>query len=515
MILVILRKPYAFLIKYFQVIHLVLLVLCSVLFYQSITLQNFVRDFISTESYNASLESVHRYVNFTSYVAFFLLFAILFVLMILLRYKKKPWKIYLFIFFAYIFLFIVFLYISSFFDRYDVTSSMTTIMAGRDLLFLATLPQYLVFVVFAIRLLGLDLKQFGFKKDEEYLDVKEEDREEFEVNISFDKESIVRKIKSFFRQVKYVYVEHRFLCNSLIIALVLGISLYCVYYFAYVLKVYREGDAFTANSYQIEVQHSYLTNTDTNGDLITSGDRAYLVVDVSVKNVGSARTLNLDRFHLMNRSEAFSQVTNQYAAFADLGNSYSGRKLEHNDSVRFLLVYPVSTSLDAKHYILYYQDVDKNLSIKKIQLNVDDVLEIKNKEEYSLSNEVIFPTGDNLAILSASIVNSATYSTYRCDDVGCSIRQEVISVPDRQILELTYISDSFEGKTFVDFLQRYAKMKYRNIENKEVTVDITSAVKRDYYGNRAFLTLPNDIASDSSLDLVFVFRDQQYIYHLQ
>ena len=114
MILVILRKPYAFLIKYFQVIHLVLLVLCSVLFYQSITLQNFVRDFISTESYNASLESVHRYVNFTSYVAFFLLFAILFVLMILLRYKKKPWKIYLFIFFFICIIYNLFLFYISF-----------------------------------------------------------------------------------------------------------------------------------------------------------------------------------------------------------------------------------------------------------------------------------------------------------------------------------------------------------------------------------------------------------------
>ena len=68
-------------------------------------------------------------------------------------------------------------------------------MAARDLLNIASIFQYIVFVIFGIRFLGIDLKKFGFKNDEEYLDIKEEDREEFEVNIEFDKDKITRNIK--------------------------------------------------------------------------------------------------------------------------------------------------------------------------------------------------------------------------------------------------------------------------------------------------------------------------------
>ena len=89
-------------------------------------------------------------------------------------------------------------------------------MAGRDLLNIVYIFQYPIFIIFGIRFLGIDLKKFGFKEDEEYLDIKEEDREEFEVNIEFDKDKITRNLKKFFRNVKYVYFEHQLICNIII-----------------------------------------------------------------------------------------------------------------------------------------------------------------------------------------------------------------------------------------------------------------------------------------------------------
>ena len=511
----ILRKPYAFLIKYFQQIHLVLIALCSFLFYKSITLQTFVRNFIATESYDASLESVHHYTNFWTYFCFIALFLIVLILMTLLRYKKKPWKIYLLIFLEYFLLLCVFLYISSFFDQYDAYSLMTSIMAGRDLLFLVTLPQYLVFVIFAVRFLGLDLKKFGFKQDDEYLDIKEEDREEFELNLTFDKENVVRRIKKFFRHVKYVYLEHRFLSNLLITLFVLGISLYCFYYFGVVLKVYHEGDKVAANHYEIEVLNSYLTQNDSNGDsILGQDDSSFVVVDLKVTNLGSDRVLNLDRFHLLNHNESFQHTTQYYASFVDLGSSYSGKTLVSSSSVRFLLVYQVKTDLEKDNYILYYQDVDDNLSLKKIQLSIRDVREIAVAQEYSLKEEAVFPTEDNLTITSSSLADFAVYSTYRCDDQGCSMREESVSLAPNKILTLTFISDTLDGNRFIDFLQRYAKMKYRNIENQEVIMDVSNALSRDYYGNRAYLRVPSDVSAEG-ISLIFTFRDKQYIYHLQ
>ena len=77
-------------------------------------------------------------------------------------------------------------------------------MAFRDLLTIIYFIEYTVFILFGLRALGIDLKQFGFKNDEEYLSIKEEDREEFEVNIEFDKDKIVRNIKKLLRNIRYV-----------------------------------------------------------------------------------------------------------------------------------------------------------------------------------------------------------------------------------------------------------------------------------------------------------------------
>ena len=60
----ILRKPYALLIQYFQRIHLLLILLSAYIFYKIIALRSFVADFLNTESYNAYYEPISDHVNF-------------------------------------------------------------------------------------------------------------------------------------------------------------------------------------------------------------------------------------------------------------------------------------------------------------------------------------------------------------------------------------------------------------------------------------------------------------------
>ena len=222
----ILRKPYAILIQYFQRIHLLLILCSAYIFYKMLTLRNFVADFLNTESYNAYYEPISDYINPLLFISIIAVIIISVVLIILLRYKKKPWKIYLIPILEYVFMLIVLLYVRSYFIGYNELSTITPIMAGRDLLNIVYLPQYVIFIIFGIRLLGIDLKKFGFKEDEEYLDIKEEDREEFEVNFEFDKDKITRNIKKFIRNVRYVYYEHRLVCNTIIIILCVSITGY-------------------------------------------------------------------------------------------------------------------------------------------------------------------------------------------------------------------------------------------------------------------------------------------------
>ena len=343
----ILRKPYALLIKYFQKIHLVLLLLSAYIFYKTISLRNFVADFLETESYNSYYEPISDYINAFVILAIIAIVVITISLIVLLIYKKKPWKIYIVPIAEYIFMLGVLLYIANFFNKYDDYSAITSIMAGRDLLTIAYIIQYIIFIIFGMRFLGIDLKRFGFKDDEEYLSIKEEDREEVEINFEFDKDKITRNLKKLLRNLKYIYFEHRLICNTIIVIVVAVATSYTYYYFAIVNKTYQEGNTFTANYYDITVNNSYLTNRDSTGTIINKdSDNDYLVLNITVKNNVIKRKINIDRFRIMNKDNQFLHTSREYEYFKDLGSSYDKNKnLATGEEITFILVYKVSKNL--------------------------------------------------------------------------------------------------------------------------------------------------------------------------
>ena len=509
----ILRKPYALLIQYFQRIHLILILLSAYIFYKIIALRTFVADFLNTESYNAYYEPISNYINSLLLISIILVVIISIVLIVLLRYKKKPWKIYLLPVIEYIFMFGILLYVRSYFVGYTELSTITPIMAGRDLLNIIYLPQYVIFIIFGIRILGIDLKKFGFKEDEEYLDIKEEDREEFEVNIEFDKDKITRNFKKFIRNAKYVYYEHKFICNTIIIILFVSLTGYTYYYFGVLHRTYQEGNTFSANYYDITVNSSYLTNKDSRGTVINDKQN-YLVINVTVKNKASKRGINLDRFRVINKNNEFYYVTREYDNFVDLGKPYNGKDLDNLDDTTFILVYKVPKDLDSNKFVLYYPDVTKKVLLKKTKLKVQDVSKIEIVKETKVNEKMEFPTGNNLTITNVNLTNSTTYGAYSCSGNSCGPKDLPLSVSKGKILELSFTSDSFTGKSFVDFSSIYAKIKYKDTNGKNKQILVNSLVSNDYFGNYAYFRIPDDIAPSSKISLIFTFRDKRYVYNL-
>ncbi len=507
----ILRKPYALLIQYFQRIHLVLIFLCAYIFYKILGLRSFVADFLNTESYNAYYEPISDHINFLVIISIIVVIVMSVVLIVLLRYKKKPWKIYLVPIFEYVFMLGVLIYVRSYFNGYDEMSTITAIMAGRDLLNIVSLPQYVVFIIFGIRFLGIDLKKFGFKEDEEYLDIKEEDREEFEVNIEFDKDKITRNIKKFIRNVKYVYFEHRLVCNVIIGILFISITGYTYYYFGVLHRTYQEGNIFSANYYDIKVNNSYLTNRDSQGTVI-SNNYNYLVVNVTVKNKSSKRKINLDRFRVMNKDNEYHYVTKEYDNFKDLGKEYNNKELDMNAETTFILVYKVPSDLNVSKFVLYYPDVTNGVLLKKTKLNTKDVRELETKEEVKITEKLSFPDKNTLTITDFNITNETTYSRYACNDYGCTT-MELPLKSDNKILVISFISNNFTGKSFVDFSNIYAKIRYEDNNGKMHNIKPSSLVS-DYNGNYAYFSLPTNVKENGRIDMIFTFRNERYIYHL-
>ena len=106
-----------------------------------------------------------------------------------------------------------------------------------------------------------------------------------------------------------------------------------------------------------------------------------------------------------------------------------------------------------------------------------------------------------------------TYSAYSCSDNLCGIKELPLTSVNN-ILEIAFSSNSFTGKSFVDFSNIYAKIRYEDNNGKMKSVEPKSLIS-NYNGNYAYFSIPTDIKDNGKLRLVFIFRDERYIYHLR
>ena len=114
------KKPYAFFIKYFRLINLLLSTLLIYLGYRLNLLRNVMNDIYMGRVTNYStLRS--DYIGFKMYFLIFLIIAILFVIILLLKRKKKPLHDYLYNVIYLVFVFVYLLSVSSLFLTLDET----------------------------------------------------------------------------------------------------------------------------------------------------------------------------------------------------------------------------------------------------------------------------------------------------------------------------------------------------------------------------------------------------------
>ena len=442
----ILRKPYAFLIQYFQRIHLILVGLSFYIFYKTSTLRAFVSEFIRTESYNTDLESIKGYVSFLPIFVILTCLVVFLILMVLLRHKKKPWKTYLLPFFDYIFLLIVMLYIRNFFMTYNDISDITKIMAGRDLLFIAYLPQFAVILVLIIR----------------------------------------------------------------VIVIIVG---YTYYYFGILHKVYKEGETFQSNFYQVTVKDSYITNRKDNGDIIDK-NYSYVIVRLVVKNLASKRDMYVDRFHLVNKNKEGERTPQYQPYFSTYGKVYDDSIFANNETKEFNLIYRVDKDWKNNKYILYYQGLDNSFLLRKVRLKVKDYQKITKCETKSVNQEMNIGKKD-VTITNYQVVDRANYYIYKCETAGCFVMQDSVALEHNSILQIDYISDYFDSKTFVDFSTKYAKIKYEDNNGKVGSIDCVDAIGKDYTSNSLYLKVSSTLKEAKKIDLIYTIDGKKYTYQLK
>lgn len=517
----IIRKPYAFLIKHFRKIHIFLLVLCGFIYYKCMQTRSFVSEFLQFETYDAYYEPITKYASVLALLVLLIIVGLSIVLVVLLRHKKKPWKLYMVPLVTYLFLFFTFVLTISLFSGYDSSSGTTGIRAIGDLLFMGTIPQYVVIVILLIRIFGVDLNKFDFKSDQEYLELSNEDREEIEISINIDKDSFKRTFKRLKRNVGYFYQEHRFIVNILISVLVVVFIVF-VYRFVFIVhKSYKQGDAIETNGYTISIHHSYFTNKDYRGEVISKSSD-FVILDVTIHNNLNEREVNLNRFHVMNGTGNYTQAYETYANdFQDLGDTVDKLTLANQESKRLLLVFKVDKGLNPDKFVLYYQELENNQSyLRKIKLNMSDYSEIEKQKTKVLYEEETIKLGDaevSFSIEDVNLLNQTTYSTLVCSSRNsCYSKTNTLVARDgKSILQLFFSSLDFTGKDFVDFSMEYGKIDYIDSKGMRQEISMVDALNKDYNGNYMYLEVPQNLQEANTIRLIYTVRNKKYVYRLK
>ena len=514
----VIRKPYAFLIKNFKKIHMILLVLSLYVVFKLFGVNSFINDFMKLGTYDVYQDPITKHITFLLLLVIVVLVIGSVSLLFLLRHKKKPWKIYLIPIIEYLLLFFVLLMIRSFFGGYSNEIETTDLRLSRDLLFMFMTAQIPAIIVFVIRVFGVDINKFQFNLDEEFLELSEDDREEVEISLHFDKNSFIRFFKKTFRHLSYFYVEHKRICNILV-GIVGILLLYQVGHFIFITnKSYSEGDFYSANGYTIKVNESYFTNKDYAGNVISNNSN-FVVVNVTLKNKSSARTIKLDNFHLKSGISDFTTTEKTFAKeFQDLGSTYeSVKELKKDEMATFIIVFKVDKNIKKDSFVLYYQE--KGGILRKIKLNLKDISKIEDKGTIELGEEIQFNIQNKKQVFSLdsyAFLKTADYTIRNCNTTECYVEKENYTAGEGyKVLKIDFASNNFEGKEMVDFSSEYGKIVYIDNSKMEQFVEFKYPIQKKALGKYLYTLIPEEVEQATSISIVYTIRNEKYTYKLK
>lgn len=353
----ILKRPYAFLIKHFRLIHIVLFILFAYITYKANNMLSFFKEYII---YNGNIEVISsEYINYLIPGALILTIIISIVIYLLMKYKNKPRLFYIILIIISIVSGILFIYLYN-----NIKILETTIMSAKSIRLLRDISRinfYLLFVIcipIIIRGLGFDIKKFNFNKDLHDLKLEEDDSEEVEVNVELNSDSIKRTGRKFIRELKYYYIENKLFIN--IILGVIGVILIIIFPFNKLVlnRELTEGEVLSTNNFDIKIDKSYVSERNR-----ISKDNSYIILKINVKGKTNKYKLNLDEFVLEGKNNNYIPSLKYYLYFSDLGIGYKNNILDTGEYKEYILIYNIKNEDRNNNFKLNYIGNDRKIKL--------------------------------------------------------------------------------------------------------------------------------------------------------
>ena len=516
----IIRKPYAFLIKNFKKIHIVLLILSLYLAYKIVDVNGFVNEFMKLGTYDLYSDPVTNHISFIMNLAIILVIIGSGSLLFLLRYKGKPWKIYLVPLINNVVLLFILGVIKGFFRTYSIDVDTADLRFSRDLLLIFIITQIPVIVIFAMRTFGFDIGKFNFNTDEEFLELSEADREEIEISIDVDVNTFKRLYRKLIRNVNYFYQEHKLICK-VIGGVIVFVFLFSSFKFIFVTnKTYKEGDNYKYNGLNIKIEKVYVSDKDYKGKIISKNSK-FVIVKFNVKNLtDSVKKLNTSNFHLKAGDRDYVTTESTYSEeFYDMGSTFSKvKEINANENLGFIIVYKVEKKISNGRFVLFYQEKGNDNILRKIKLSTEDLSKIKKEKTYKLGDSFetnVIKSNDTISIDNYQLVDSFDYTARKCSIGQCLVSTyHYDSSEEYKIIILDFATNEWESKELVDYLGKSGKIIYVNSNGDTKTVPVEFALKTSYLGKIAYIKVPKNVETSKNVLLNIVIRNKEINYKL-
>lgn len=534
----VIRKPYAFLIKHFKLVHLILALPLIYIVRKTHVVVSFFNSYVSNGySYQFGTDVSGLYINWVLYLSIFVIIISILSIYYLLKYKEKPVKMYIVMLAFYLFLFFMLIWYSGIISGMakEVLPAKSARLY-RDISLIIYLPQYFFIAFTALRAVGFNIKSFNFQNDLKEMQITSEDNEEVEVGLGFDTYKTKRFLRRYKREFSYYLQE-----NKLVISIVVGIALILFVVLFYKTRndynvTYSQNQSFEHQMFTINVTDSIITNVSQNGEKID--DKYYLVLKAYVRNNAAQRLkLDYDNLKVIVGNKELLPVLDRSTHFIDYANPYYGDYFKSGEERTIALAYKIDKSDIKKSYKLkilssYNSEKQKlvtNHAIVKLTPVVLD--KILSSGKTTMNNKLILSNtnvGNTIISINNYIAtNSYMYEyTYCQSETDCRTAKDVVNIDymrtngQATLLVLDYDfdldKDTIYGKYtkndlnfFEDFVMINCKKKDKEFRYK--VYNITPSNLK----NKLVLQVNGDLTNVETIDMYITIRNKRFTINLK
>lgn len=512
----IIRKPYAFLIKNFKLIHFVMLLIAAFVMYKTNNTLSFFNDYVSTRQFIESETLVNDTISILMAVfAFILIFGSVSIV-VLFRKKDKPTLFYIasiIFYMAFIALVIASRGILTEIILNGIDPRVARLV--RDIWLISFWLQVILVVFYFIRALGFDIKKFNFGEDIHEFKIEAEDNEEFELTTRFDADKAKMRAAMRKEEWKSFYFENRFMIILILFLLIVVIPGAFVAKNIIDSKKYAENEVIKLNELEFKVVETYVTKRNYKGESIFKDDNSFLIVKFNLNNLTEKELgIKLNNLRVESHGNVYEYNNTYYELFTDLGKGYVAQTVSKS-SKDFIAVYVVKDS---------DLEVDEN---NNIILRYASRIAVKNNEAKATYYRIIInpqnldtdvntknlELGEELRV-TGTVMNLEHYNIKDKFTYEVSNKTKYIVNPVGLVLLLNYEYANGNNMKISEFLSTYSKIKY-TVGDKTYTENIKDITPNNYDKKELYLAVSETIKDADSVNLVIKLRTNEYIYKIK